>query len=347
MKVLIFSDIHWSQNTSILRSYGERYSTRLELLVSTMDWINRTAVERGCSAMVCAGDMMDRSDCNDMELTALGDIRWNPGMPCYFLVGNHESSVMDLRYTTLKPLESETKTIIGTPTGFTWGGSQVHFVPYVTEDMRKPLKEYLHNVDRSLHQVVISHNDIKGIRYGKYESRSGFGLDEIEGCCDLYLNGHIHNGSRIGSKVVNLGSSTAHNFSNDSSRFNYGIWILDTDTLGLEFIENPYSLNFYKFDISSKDDMGCLGNLRNHAIVSARCPDSIKEEVREALVGNPHVILHKLIVSANPVGDSATGNSAMASLGGLDYMERFREFIMENMGKDAIVMEELGEVCKQ
>ena len=344
MKILIFSDIHWSQNTSILRKQGNKYSIRLELLVNTLNWINKIALDYKCSAMICAGDMMDRSDCNDIELTSLKDIIWN-GLPCYFLVGNHESSVMDLRYTTLKPLESSTSKIISSPMNIILGDSQIHFIPYVTENMRKHLKDYLLNIDNSKHQIISSHNDLKGIRYGKYESKMGFDIKEIESMSDLYLNGHLHNGAWITKKILNLGSSTAHNFSNDSFKFNYGVWVLDTDTLELDFIENPYSLNFYKIEIDKKEDIDLIKGIKNHAVLSIKCNNMFKDEVKQMLDNNPKVLTYKLIVYVeNDSSDSSNENKV--ELGGLDYIERFKEFIIDNIGSDAIVMEELEEVCK-
>lgn len=343
MKILIFSDIHWSQNTSILRKQGNKYSIRLELLVNTLNWINKIALDYKCSAMICAGDMMDRSDCSDIELTSLKDIIWN-GLPCYFLVGNHESSVVDLRYTTLKPLESSTNKIISSPMNILLDNSQIHFIPYVTEDMRKPLKDYLLNIDNSKHQIIISHNDLKGIRYGKYESKNGFDIKEIESMSDLYINGHLHNGGWVTKKILNLGSSTAHNFSNDSFNFNYGVWVLDTDTLELEFIENPYSLNFYKIEINTREDFNHIKNIKNYAVISIKCVYSLKEELKEILDKDPRILTYKLIICMDSKDE--TISETQVELKGIDYIDKFKEFIQTNLGNDSIVMEELSEVCK-
>ena len=43
MKYLIFSDCHWSTYTSILRSRGKKYSTRLEYLIESLNWVNKVA----------------------------------------------------------------------------------------------------------------------------------------------------------------------------------------------------------------------------------------------------------------------------------------------------------------
>ena len=38
MKILCVGDVHWSQNSSILRSRGEYYSTRLQNLIASVNW---------------------------------------------------------------------------------------------------------------------------------------------------------------------------------------------------------------------------------------------------------------------------------------------------------------------
>ena len=111
MKILLFSDVHWSKTSSIVKGLSVNYTQRLEYLIKSMNWVNELCEQENCDFMICAGDMMDKSSCNDMELTALKDIQWN-NKDCYFLCGNHESSVMDLRYSSLKVLESKNHYII-------------------------------------------------------------------------------------------------------------------------------------------------------------------------------------------------------------------------------------------
>ena len=63
------------------------------------------------------------------------------------------------------------------------------------------------------------------------------------------------------------------------------------------------------------------------------------------LDNNPKVLTYKLIVYVESTS-SDSSNENKVELGGLDYIERFKEFIIDNIGSDAIVMEELEEVCK-
>ena len=230
MKILIFSDCHWSTNSSIVRSRGQKFSTRLEFLISSMNWLNELAVKENCSEMICAGDFMDKSILNDEEITALQNIYWND-LPCIFLCGNHESSVADLRYSSIKAVESKSRLIVS-DSGYNQicDDTQIHFLPYILETEKQELKTYLNKNNSCVKHFIISHNDFAGINYGGFESTLGFSINEIEENCDLFLNGHLHNSEWITDKILNVGSFSGHYFTNDSNRYKYGVWNLDTDS---------------------------------------------------------------------------------------------------------------------
>ena len=75
---------------------------------------------------------------------------------------------------------------------------------------------------------------------------------------------------------------TGANFSENAFKYKHQIAILDTDTLKLEFIENPYAFNFYKLEVKSKDDLKVLNTLHN-AVVSIKCSSDLLPLVKESL----------------------------------------------------------------
>lgn len=77
MKILIYSDLHWCQDSSIVRSLGNRYSTRLEYLIKSLNWAEELAVKQECVCIINLGDMFDKPTLNAMEITALKDIKWS------------------------------------------------------------------------------------------------------------------------------------------------------------------------------------------------------------------------------------------------------------------------------
>lgn len=85
MKIFIYADPHWSQYSSILRQRGERYSKRLENLIDSVNWVERTAEEQECSKIVCLGDFFDKAELNAEELTALSEVKWSKNVLMCFL----------------------------------------------------------------------------------------------------------------------------------------------------------------------------------------------------------------------------------------------------------------------
>ena len=60
MKIMIHSDNHWTEKSSIINSFGYRYSKRLEQLIKSINWAFDTAKAYGCKATICCGDFFDK-----------------------------------------------------------------------------------------------------------------------------------------------------------------------------------------------------------------------------------------------------------------------------------------------
>lgn len=348
MRILLFTDVHWSAYTNIVRQAGEKYSKRLELLISSMNWVNELAVKEGCDCMICAGDFMDKPQLTDKEITALRGIKWN-GLKCHFLVGNHESSVNSLDFRSVDAVaDDSTRDIIGDYGNVIHddeNGVDILFIPYVTETDRKPLTEFIKGVDKSHKLVIISHNDLKDVQYGGFLSQVGFPMGEIEENCSLFLNGHIHNSEWVSKKVLNLGSLTAHNFTNDSFKYKYGAWVLDTKDLSMSFHENPYSLNFYKVDVVSEDSLKKLDGLKGNAVLSIKCTGNVKEALQEKLASLDNVLTYRIVYQSIQ-GDGAEETKDASQLLSKDHLAQFREYIIDTLGKSEVVLSELQEVCR-
>lgn len=344
MKICIYSDPHWSTTSSIIRQHGDIFSTRLEHLINSMNWVNSTAIETGCEMTICAGDFMHKPVLSDEELTALKQINW-ADMHHYFLCGNHESSVSSLCFSSVMALESDHRHIIANHLfNLVINDTKISFIPFIVESNRLSIDNYISKDTDCKKHIIISHNDIAGIKYGGYESKSGFTIDEIESSCDLYLNGHLHNQEWVTNKILNVGSLSGHNFTNDSSTYAYGLWILDTDTLDIYFIENPYSFNFYKFDISVEDEINKLKTVKNNAVVSVLCLKSLFTKCKEALEGNTNILTHRLSTKTETV--TTEDAVSVDELRGTDHIQRLIQFCHNNIENTAILEAELAEICK-
>ena len=345
MKIMIHSDNHWAEKSSIINSFGYRYSKRLEQLIKSINWAFDVAKDRGCKATICCGDFFDKPNLTQQELTALQEIKWPNDLTNYFLVGNHESEEIDLHYSSTEVLKFNNNIIISEPTTIILDETEIDFLPYIPEFAKQPILDYFpeEKNNKSKHKILISHNDISGISYGPIVSSIGFEKEELAANFDLVLNGHIHNQGWITNNLLNVGSFSAHNFTNDSFSYRYGIWILDTDSLEIEFIENPYAFNFYKIEINSKADLSILNKLSNNAVVSIKCKDALVSEAKELIARLPNIIEHRIVITRD-VTNSETAEDITDLT--VDQYVKFAECCKEKLENNAILEEELSEILK-
>ena len=340
MRILIVGDVHFCSYSSILRSRGAKYSTRIEKLLESLDWVERLAEERDVDEEVYLGDFMDRSDVSAEEITALRDIGWSE-KPKTFIVGNHESNVSSLFFNSTNALG---RWHVASKPEYV-GSKGIVFLPYVTEDERKPLQAYFDELGVDGKPIVFSHNDIKDMQVGAFVSKIGFSISEIGETCAMFVNGHIHNGGWVSPNLLNLGNLTGQNFGEDAFRYGHRVAILDTETMGFEFFDNPHAMNFYKITVTDGASLGTLSGLKNNAVLSVKCPESMVREARSALDSAGDSILAYKIVC---VPDQTTGQGTEGEPSiGVDHLQRFRDYVVETLGHGDVVMHELSEVLGQ
>ena len=337
MKVLIYSDIHISQDSSIVKGFGKNYSTRLEYIIKSINWAENLAINHKCDLIFNLGDTFNKPIVNAMEATAVQDINW-ADIPHYILVGNHDSDVVSLEYSSVSILKKLGFHIIKEVTHLYDNEDVFTFIPYILEDNRKPLTEYL--VGKN--DIVLSHNDIAGFRFGNFVSKEGFKVDDIEKCCKLFLNGHLHNSSFLSDKILNVGNLCGQNFTEDALKYSHGCWILDTKTNSLEFYENPYSLNFYKLEYPS--DKKVFSNLKNNSVLMVKCERSYQEELKNILTNYSDKIVTTRVLLYDK--DIIENIDTQVKLDKVDHLKQFTDFIHEQLGNTELINEELMEVCK-
>jgi DNA repair exonuclease SbcCD nuclease subunit len=342
MRILVFTDNHFCERSSILTKYGTKYSVRLENQIESINWVEQIAKNKNCKMVVCLGDFFDKPQLTDQEITALRDIKWADNIPHYFLIGNHESEENDLQYSSTKALESENRFIIDKPAIHNLADVELAFLPYIVESNKQPLETYFPK--SRLPRILFSHNDILGLQLGPVVSKIGFSLEEIEANCTCCLNGHLHNGQAISNKVLNLGNLTGKDFGEDATRYQHKIIIIDTDTFAFETIENPYAFNFYKFDILTENDLKILDTVKTNAVVSIKCVDKYVEYIREKIAQNPNIIDTRIIlIKTFEESDSlAVDISDLA----VDQCVKFAECCREKLDNTPILEAELAEILK-
>lgn len=350
MKLLIYGDVHWSTYSSIIRSRGDKYSKRLENLIKSVSWAENLADKKNCDQIICLGDFFDTTFLNSEEATALQDVNWTFKVPHYFLVGNHEITASSLTYSSTKVLEAFGFTVVSSVVGISYHNENlgILMLPYIIEENKKSLTEYL-DLIREDKKIVVSHNDIKGIKYGFYTSTEGFDINEIENSCALYINGHIHNGMFLNDKetILNLGVLTGQNFNEDATKFSHCACILDTETMTIDFYENPYAFNFYKLEINNEEDLMQLSKLKNNAVITVKCEESLISRVRELISLLDNIVEHRLISYKN-INTTEEKTPTDAKLRVTDHLKQFYDFILNNVDETVvssdILKEELNKV---
>lgn len=346
MKICIYSDPHWSTYSSILRQRGIKYSKRLEGLINSINWVESLAKNNYCNEIYCLGDFFDRNNLTAEEITALNDICWSD-LPHLFLVGNHEITTSNLEMNSLNVLR-KIGNVIDKPSIKYINGCNLVFLPYLDEDTRQPLKEILDGLWLQQPKTIIfSHNDIRGIQYGAYTSEFGFSLDEIENNCNMFINGHLHNCNFVNKRddipVLNIGNLTGLNFTENAFECKHFACILDTDTLDLQFYENPYAFYFYSINtISNEFQLDTLDILPNNSLVSVKVVENLLPKVKDKLNRNYNVIAHREVI----IPDNNVTTGEHITLTKVNHIDKFKEFCLSQLGNLELVKKELNEICK-
>ena len=337
MKIGIIGDVHWSKYSSIVRTRGKKYSERLENCIKSINWAEK--ITQGCDKIIYVGDFFDSSELNSEELTALKELVWNDS-PHIFLVGNHELGLNDLSFSSAHLFDFRGgRVTIDKPCCTCFGNTEICYLPYIVNNSGN-IEDYLTKPSDNYKRIIFSHNDIAGIQLGKYVSQSGFSIENIEANCDLFINGHLHNGNIIGDKIINIGNLTGQNFNENAFNYSHHIGILDTDTLTYELYDNPYAFNFYKLDttVTPVD----LTKLKSNSVLTIKVSEENYDHYKTQVTNCDNIITSRfIIVSSN--SNEVNNNQELISV---NHLDKFKSYVIDVLGSTDLVLEELEEVLK-
>lgn len=252
-------------------------------------------MDQQADAVVCLGDFFDKDTLTGEEITALTELAW-ADLPHHFVVGNHEASSADLSKSSQHVLALGPDFIIhNTPTAVAMEGCQLCFLPYQPDDKVKRLNQYFPN---PLPRVVFSHNNIKGLRMGRFVSDTGLEINDIADNSLLFFNGHLHNRSCLSTRAWNVGNLTGQNFSEDAFKYDHIAAVVDTDARTVVPYCNPHALNFYQVDWTNAADVqSAITQIdRGNAVVSARVKERDRKTVQELLSAASNIIEYRITV---------------------------------------------------
>jgi DNA repair exonuclease SbcCD nuclease subunit len=349
MKVCVYSDNHFCRNSSIIRSNGSRFSKRLENQINSIEWVEELALSHGAESIFCLGDFFDNNVLTADEITALQSIQWNE-IPKVFLAGNHEMQNAENSSALIFNILNKANVFLE-PMSYTMGNCEICFLPYISETNRKSLVEYFGEKPTNKNRVIFSHNDVAGIQMGQFISKEGFSVEEIDANCDLFINGHIHNCSWFSEKGINIGNLTGQNFSEDAFRFEHIAIILDTETLHINYYENPYAFNFYKLDYTTETSIDNINEtdskIKNNAVLTIKCKEGLFQYLKDRYIINKtsgkvsecRITLVPEIGKIEPI-------EKLVDLETTDHIKSFYEYCVKNFDDTDMLREELEEICK-
>lgn len=347
----IYSDVHWSVNSSIIRTRGTNYSSRLENLIESINWVEQLAWNTGCECIICCGDFFDAAVLNSQEISALRELKWAP-ISHLFLTGNHETNVGSLDYSTCDLFNlCPDAYVINKPEQYFIDNTSVEFcfLPYVLEKDRVTISEYFGPATKP--RIIFSHNDIKDVQYGSFMSTEGFQVADIEQNCDMYFNGHIHHCCAVTSKIFNIGNLTGQNFTEDATKYSHCAWVLDTETLTYKLYENPYAFKFYKLDATHCSTIQevelILNSVQSNGVVTIQVSEVLSEDTRSLLeeLKRDRIQEYRLLIKrelTNASAETATLNNAPAT----DHLKQFETYMLTHLENTDTLREELNLVLR-
>ena len=331
MRIGIVGDIHFCQYSSIVRSRGSKYSTRLENCINSINWAEETLAD--CDEIIYLGDFFDNSNLNAEELSALKEIKWSSQVPHAFLVGNHEMWSNDLMFNSANFFQGT----IDTPIKRIVDDVELCYLPYQLEVDDNTIKNIFG--PKTMKRIIFSHNDVKGIQMGPITSPHGLSLQEISEECDRFINGHLHNGRAISWNAVNVGNLTGQNFGEDATTYSHGVYILHTDHLGLEEKINPHAFNFYKIDATEVPFVP--EQLKDNAVITARILEKDHKHYKELLENASSVVAFRFTIMPESSEEEVAISRETLSI---NHLAKFDEFVKEKLGTSEGVLDELAEL---
>ena len=351
MRLLFFGDMHFCEYASIYRKMGQFFSKRLENLINTQNKIEATAEEYRCDMVIGCGDYFDKPELNATEITALQEIGWS-NIPHAFIVGNHEGLLNNLSTSSAHLFRSIPNFTLYDKPDYIKVDEDTYllFLPYCLECDRQSLLNTFPFLSDLLKEnkkiIIVSHNDIKGLQYGGFESKDGYDIEDIEQHCTLFINGHLHNGSKFCNNGYNIGNITGQNFSENAFKYKHRMMLVDTDTMSIEYIENDWALNFYKFEVfDSRSLHNSMNKIQTNSVVTIKAPEDLIPEVKQLLNENTNIVEHRVLMIPKVVGDSSEDTTSV-ELNSINHLEQFITYIKDTMDMSDLLLSELLEVCK-
>lgn len=335
-KILIYTDLHCSYNSSILPLYQDtedkelsKYTVRLRMIIETGRWLAELASSHNVDCIVNGGDTFDSTIVKAEELEAIYKFFSyfdNLGIPHYVVVGNHEK--VNERFNASEVLSGYKNVIVcDKPSKI---NDVLSVLPYMdAEDITEDLLKSIQN------QMLVSHIDIKGsmVREGM-SLETGIRSELLADYFSFVANGHLHMAQKLNTtknEVWNIGSVSSISFA-DSESYTPSAVIYDSDTNKFERIFNPYAILFRRVEVSTVNDLknflNSLNEDRFRYVFNVKYSNyEDKQEMSDLLDSHKGIITYKLLNSYTSSENATIENVEVNNLSDIDIKAKFTEFL--------------------
>lgn len=247
-KIALISDLHYGArgDSLVFLDYTKRFMDNVFF---------PTLKAEGIYSVIVAGDLVDRrkyinyNTAKRLSEDFIGRLEHHPNSGNFVLPGNHDIYHKDNNEVNALDVLCTRHDMFVVNEPFTWGlkqGPSILMVPWICpENQERVLKA----IEESTADICIGHFELQGFTmYPGMICSHGMSASVLSKF-KMVFSGHFHTPSRQGN-IQYLGSPLQITWNDyDDPR---GFWILDTETMKAEFIQNPYEL-FVKLVYDDKD----------------------------------------------------------------------------------------------
>jgi hypothetical protein len=156
------------------------------------------------------------------------------------------------------------------PTTITFGNLNIDVIPWICDENQAEIYEF---IDNSESEYCVGHFELNGYFFAKGQKSSGSDATFLKKYKQVW-SGHFHTQSEAGN-VKYLGTPYTLTLADaDDKR---GFWIFDTETLDMQFVENPdcwHTKLYYNADVFDLKNIETYANKSVKIIVEKRSSDS-------------------------------------------------------------------------
>lgn len=295
-KIGIYTDVHCCYTSSILPIHkkGSKYTTRLQMVVDTFRWMYDEFEKHEVDFIVNCGDLFDAVNVRSEEVSAMAEaMSYSRGINEFHILGNHEIYDNNRQFYTSALLSNyENIEIIDQP--MRKDDLNISFLPYMSADA---IPDALQGLDN---RILFSHVDVRGYQINEsHRLESGADPDILSSKFDIVINGHLHSPAVMKGNIYSVGATTSLSFS-DNSDYAPSIHILDTDTLSITSIPNPYAIRFVKQAVSNIHQISAV--LTKYAgipvVYRFTLPGDLKHQAEQLLEGAANIIAYRLMCTS-------------------------------------------------